>query len=794
MKGIFIAALVATEFTTAASAATIDQNWESRFVRAPGLNGSVFSMVTVGTNLFVGGAFTTAGVSNTAGVARWNGNSWASVGGGINGDVFALATDGTNLYAGGSFHSAGGVAATNIAKWDGTNWASIGALSLPGSLNPALANVHALIWDQDLLAGGMFTQAGSVAATNVARWDGQTWHAIGDGLGVFGPGNDVFQVFALTGHNNDLYAGGLFHRSGEIGVTNLARWTGTNWMQVGGGVSGGSFGVFWQDETGGYILSGAVYALNSSAAGLIVGGDFTSVGGSVATNIALWNGTNWNAIGGFTDGAVYHIATDGTNQLTGGVYSTIGGIPASGIAKWNGTTWEYSGQGVIGAALVSARAGTNLYLGGNFQVAGGQAAGHIARWNGTDWAALTAGDSTAPSGTVNSLALGSDGQLYAAGDFISAGKVRLNRVGRYDGTSWHALGQGFTEPNIHSISVVGTNVYVKGYFNRPASGVTDLARWNGSDWVALGLGLGNDGYSPMITSLAAGTSNLFVSGYFKTAGGVPATNLARWDGSQWHSLDNVSTADNSFIATRGDDLFVCEYNHSNLRVRRWQSGAWTQVGADILLANASYIPPSMVWAGTNLYVAGNFIVTNDFFATNLLGWNGTIWAGVSHPFGADKLISPVTTDGTNLFVAINSDNAAVTEVTLAKWNGNQWMILGTGTTSERPWVKVSSLAVCGRDLFVGGDFTSAGGKPADNLAIWHDFPEVTLMEQGWQPNGEFGLRVLGAKNQSVQIQTSTNLQNWLNLGTLLPTSDACDFTDATPSPAAMKFYRLLLLP
>ena len=39
---------------------------------------------------------------------------------------YALAVSGTNLYAGGSFTTAGGVLATNIAKWDGSSLVGLG--------------------------------------------------------------------------------------------------------------------------------------------------------------------------------------------------------------------------------------------------------------------------------------------------------------------------------------------------------------------------------------------------------------------------------------------------------------------------------------------------------------------------------------------------------------------------------------------------------------------------------------------------------------------------------------------
>jgi hypothetical protein len=525
----------------------------------------------------------------------------------------------------------------------------------------------------------------------------------------------------------------------------------------------------------------------------LVGGDFTKAGDLNITNLARWNGTNWAPVGAPSDLSIARIVSDGTNQIVLGNFKRIGDIEANCVAHLSGTNWSALGLGVASTGIAAARVGTNLYVGGDFQVAGGQAAGFIARWDGINWQPLMSGEVTAPSDWVSSLVFGPSGQLYVAGGFQTVGKVRVSGIARYDGTNWAGFGNGFPERNVQSVAAVGTNVYVKGYFNRPASGIRNLARWNGSDWVSLGLGLDNDGYDPIISNLAAGKTNLFVSGYFKTAGGISVTNLARWDGDQWHSLDYVPTADSAVIATRDDDLFICEYNNSNLRLRQWQSGTWTQIGADISFATSPYIT-SMVWAGTNLYVTGNFIVTNDFFATNVLCWNGVAWAGIDHPFGENSLVAPATTDGTNLFVAINSYGAPLAEVKLAKWNGTQWKTLGTGVTSARPGLGVYGLAVRGRDLFVGGDFTSAGGKPANNLALWHDFPEVTIAARGQLGNGSFGLSISGGRGQSMQLQTSTNLQTWSDLGQYVPTTDNFDVADAAPSTASTRFYRLLLLP
>ncbi|HLC83300.1 MAG TPA: hypothetical protein VJI69_05685, partial [Bacteroidia bacterium] len=95
--------------------------------------------------------------------------SWSNVGSGMNSPVQSLVTDTTNdfLYAGGIFTQAGGVPAIDIAKWDGSTWAPVGGGIVSG------AGISSLLMDgTDLLAGGTFTNIGGVLSKNIARWNG----------------------------------------------------------------------------------------------------------------------------------------------------------------------------------------------------------------------------------------------------------------------------------------------------------------------------------------------------------------------------------------------------------------------------------------------------------------------------------------------------------------------------------------------------------------------------------------------------------------------------------------------
>ena len=97
---------------------------------------------------------------------------WVSLNPGIVGTsnvVNSVETDEAgNLYIGGYFTAVGGVAANHIAKWDGNSWSALGA-GLPGPVNVVMAG------GGKLYAGGNFAAGGGYC---IASWDGSTWSSV----------------------------------------------------------------------------------------------------------------------------------------------------------------------------------------------------------------------------------------------------------------------------------------------------------------------------------------------------------------------------------------------------------------------------------------------------------------------------------------------------------------------------------------------------------------------------------------------------------------------------------------
>lgn len=493
----------------------------------PGAGGDGRSLLVMGTELWVGGAFAFAGNVPAANIARWNGTSFQSAGAGLNGLVMSLAEYAGQVCAGGIFDFSGAVSTGPKAMWNGSSWQSIGPVV--SGQNPIVMCAHG---GRLYAAGGWLSTSGGFYVPLI-RWDGVQWTEVG---GVAGElvGQITAYVQALATVGTDLWVGGNFTRVGNpplsatvIASTGVAAFDGTDWSQRGVGLG----------------IDGTVAKMIPWRDGWVAVGNFASAGAVGAKHCAFFDGDRWQRLGTF-DLDLFDVAVHQGDLIVSGAFTTVNGLPIHGMARLHGTTWTQVGPGI--GQTIAVRSG-QLYAGNlsQLQVWNGTAfttaasvAGNIAkmhvhtdgnlyfttetfnqhlvyRWNGTTAVQI---------GAANNFmrCLGSHGNdLVLGGTFSSVGGTPANLLARWNGSTWSSAGITAAGYSVDAVAELDGQLYIG--INSGAT--TFVQRWNGTQWQGLGAGLNG---VPQWLFPDRATSSMRAFGVFFEAGGKPVWNYAEW--------------------------------------------------------------------------------------------------------------------------------------------------------------------------------------------------------------------------------------------------------------------------
>ena len=342
-----------------------------------------------------------------------------------------------------------------------------------------------------------------------------------------------------------------------------------------------------------------------------------------------------------------------------------------------------------------------------------------------DWVSLNPGVA-GTNGTVSAIVTDASNNLYIGGTFTLVGSVLANNIAKWDGTEWTALGAGSTNGANNSVAKMvasGNDIYAGGAF-LSAGGVTNttrIAKWDGSAWSALGTGANNT-----VGALMMSGGTLYAGGSFTTIGGVAAGGLATWNGAAWSAFGGTGATVVTALAAIGTDVYMgCSCTTAGgvaiNRIGKWSTttSTWSALGA----GNTSTVTALGVLGG-ELYAgaSGNFTTTTGT-PTGIAKWNPSTsqWlsVGTGTNFGG---LDALLVQGGNIYIGGRFTTVnGVTAVNIAKWNGSIWSAVGTGTEGFLPGQQptVNALAMVGTDLWAGGTFLSMGGSAAHGLGKWN---------------------------------------------------------------------------
>jgi hypothetical protein len=456
---------------------------------------------------------------------------------------------------------------------------------------------------------------------------------------------------------------------------------------------------------------GPVYSIAVAGSSLYAGGDFASIGGQTRNHIAELDAstgaaTPWNPN---ASGVVHSLAVSGGTVYAGGAFSDIGGTQRLGIAELDASTgsatsWQpalvlFDGPGVVHAVAVSGNA---VYIGGEFDSVGGQPRLGIAALDGTtgnvtSWNPSAGG----ASGIVYELVI-SGSTAYVGGDFTQIGGQARPHLAAIDvntgaPTSWNPVVDGV----VYSIALSGTTMFIGGGFVsvggqvRRAVASLDTTTAAPTAW--------NPGAGATVYSVSVDGNEVCAGGAFTSMGGQMRLSLAAIDENTgavtpW-TADTMGTVHS--LAVSGNAVYA--------------GGSFGSIGGQARTALAA------LDANTGAVLPWGVDANSNVFAVAVSG--DTVFVGGQFTaFGGQPRSGIAAAD--------------VSTGTVTSWNPS--------ASSFGPFVTVSSIAVSGSTVYVGGDFTSIGGQPRNRLAA---LDVSTGAATPWNPNvnsSVFSLAVRGS--------------------------------------------------
>ena len=644
-----------------------------------------------------------------------------------NGTVTAIATTPTTVYVGGSFDYVGPNTGSGV---------SIDATTgmLPDVFPKVIGNVSVCVADGlgGWYIGGTFTKVGSAARNNIA-------HILADGAvdSAWDPNAsrnwwETANVRSLTVSGKLIYVGGYFTDIGgrprrNIAALDTVSGLATDWNP---NATGGN--EFFGETVRSMVVSnGIVY----------IGGTFTRIGGQARNGVAALDeitglATPWasSSSGGTHD--VFALAISGNTVYVGGEFDHIGGqfrycLAALDASTGLATAWNplRRADGPYVPRVVSmAISGDTMYVAGAFTTIDGAARTGIAALDLTT-ASVTSWN---PGPAVNSsgvpaayVIVVSGNKVFVGGSFTNIGGESRYHVAALDSTDGSLIAWNpTTEGPVATLAVSGNDIYTGGWFSRAGGKVRsrlfamDATTGMVTDWNPNVVGLS-------VTALAAANNLIYAGGNFSEVGGEHRSAIAALDAST-----GMATAWNPY-AVCGASRWPHEDPTVNALIVSgnviYAGGAFDAIGGQTRRNIAALDATTGAVTTCNPYAEATVeaVAISDKQVYAAWMYQGPSSIGENH-FGSFDAVTGVRT-AWNPYVSWGSHYSSTFEPDMKL------------VTLHFDYTTVYSAFVSGNAVYIGGDFTLAGGQNRNNIAA---LDTTTGIATVWNPNANGIVRAL----------------------------------------------------
>ena len=295
-------------------------------------------------------------------------------------------------------------------------------------------------------------------------------------------------------------------------------------------------------------------------------------------------------------------------------------------------------------------------------------------------------------------------------------------------------------------------------FNVPAS---NIARWNGTTVFPLGAGVGG----PVRDVIELPNGDIVAGGAFTTAGGSPASNLAVWNGSNWAPFGAGPSGPVRCIATRPNgELYVGV--EALVRLQRWNGSTWSGIGlAPFPFPYPGQAPVTAMHTLPNgdLVLSGQLLMSGAGISYDMVRWDGTTLQPMPGLGIIQQGTQPTGTAGRFYTLRDGSLCAAGgwTGVQIVRWDGSSWLPFANAFSAFGGAADLCELP--DGDLVLGGGFfylapnQAARGVARLHNGVWSPFGSgVTGLAYAFLPlpSGEV---LVGGQLSIVDGQPAQNL-------------------------------------
>lgn len=362
--------------------------------------------------------------------------------------------------------------------------------------------------------------------------------------------------------------------------------------------------------------------------------------------------TQWNTVCGTGNGFVTNFEVFENELYATGFFTSLCGTSVNHVGKFDGTSWQTLGGGHPTAGHQLKVIDNNLYFAA-YQPA--IDSNWVYQWDGTSMNKVGEGVylTTAVTGfskTANLYGLTEyDNKMVVSGEFDRVGTREISGIMQWDGAEWQPLGDGLSGSinasavmYPHDMCTFGTDLIVGGNFLQ-AGGTTanGIARWDGTQWHSMG-----DGFNGTVYGLCVFNGELYASGGFTMSGATALKNIAKWNGSAWVDPGFRMYYQNQGYYAFGHTLKVINgkmyiaggFDRVELGATVYQCQgivAYDGTGIDILSGGTTGKEiEGVAWYNGELYAGGGTNNTNSFIAR----YDNTV--GVENLQNGKTFISP----------------------------------------------------------------------------------------------------------------------------------------------------------